>query len=266
VRRDDEFEQQLAGLLEDGPTGAPDGPVASALAHAHNHPRGRIARHRPWRFVMSQYPVSGVQSGPARQHALVPLLALGAVAAALVVAVAWSGVLPFGRPPASVPGAAVAPASPAATLNSSPDPATSSTLGGYTVDDLAGTWRGDVLVPWFGPNWESDPTKDTTWRLDMTIDACADAQSCGAWTFTTESLGGTGKAATCSGTLTYHGPYEDHAAFQFAEIITGSTGPAGCQAATLVMTPLASGARAGIEERSNGIWMSWGLVSKASTP
>lgn len=275
MRREDEFEQHLADMLEEGPPGAPDGPMSAAIAHAHAHPRRRFDRYRPWRTVMSQFPVSDVRARQSRNRTLIPMLGIGAVAVFLVVAIAWGGILPRGGTPATVPGAAVGTASPAASAASpaaqaaspaaSPDAAADAVRGGYAVTDLAGTWKGDILVPWYGANGESDPSKDTSWRLDMTIDMCGKGESCGLWSFATDNLEVTGKPASCDGTLTYRGFYEDRAAFQFAEAVSSSTGGR-CQGVTLVITPLASGTRAGIEERSSGVWLSHGLVTRYVAP
>lgn len=268
--RDDEFEKQLADLLGEGPAGAPDGPMTAAIAHAHAHPRRRFARRRPWRTIMSQFPVSDVQARQSRNRTLLPILGIGAVAVLLVVAVAWGGLLPRGGVPATVPGAApgsASPSAPAATPAASPDasPAAETVRGGYSVLDLAGRWKGDIMVPWYGANGETDASKDTNWRLDMTIDMCGEGESCGLWSFATDNLEGSAKPASCDGTLTYYGFYEDRAAFRFVEAVGSSTGPH-CQGATLVVTPFASGTRAGIEETASGIWLSHGMVTRSATP
>ena len=220
---------------------------------------------------MSQFPVSDVQKRRSRDRMLIPVLGLGIAAVFLIVAVAWSGILPHGGVPVTEPGAAVSTASPTPSTASpvaSPDAAltTDSVRGGYSVLDLAGRWNGDVLVPWYGGNGETDPSRDTSWRLDMTIDMCGEGESCGLSSFATDNLEGSGKAATCDGTLTNRGFYEDRAAFQFTEVVGSSSGPRNCQGATLVLTPLASGTRAGIEERSGGVWLTWGLVTRSATP
>jgi hypothetical protein len=275
VTRENDLERRIAEWLEDGPRSAPEKPITAAVAHARAHPRRRLTVRGLWRTAMTQVELSEVRAPQARHRAL---LAIGAMTAAVVVvaAVLGSGALTPSRQPSGPAAPAVAPAVPASVAPAapaSPDPAASpaeaapTATGGFTIGDLAGTWKGDIVSHSYGANGEADPAKDTTYHLALTVDACAVGASCGTWEFTTENLGGTGEAAACGGTLTYRGPYKDRAAFSFQEVAGSSSGAnaTNCKGVTLVVTPFASGARAGVEETAGGEWLTWGLVSRAAS-
>ena len=224
---------------------------------------------------MSQIELSEVQPHQPRHRAVLAIVGTISVAAVLAVAVVGSGILRPASAPGDPPVAGAVPAQTASApptttatpkVTATPSPTAGETRGGFSVTDLVGRWTGDVVVPWTGPNWESDPSKDTTWRLTMTIDECTRGASCGRWEFATKNLGGTGEPVTCKGMLVYTGLFEDRAAFAFSESVTSTVGVANCQAATLVLTPFSGGTRAAVEERQAGAAVSWGLVSRSTQP
>lgn len=106
----------------------------------------------------------------------------------------------------------------------------------------------------------------------MTLSECTPGATCGAVSYATQEWSGTGKAMSCRGTLRYRGPYEDGPAFAFEEAITSRSGAVAgvsqtqnCTNAILVVTPLASGAEVGVEERVDA-WQDYGVLVKSATP
>jgi hypothetical protein len=278
VTREDKFEQRLATWLEEGPMGSPDRPVRDAIAHAHAHPRRRLTVAGLWRAAMNQIRLTEVTDKDGRDRSFIAVVAGVAVVAVVAVVVLGSGLLSPRDGPSSVAApVGVATASPetqtatvapsvAATVPAEPSATPADVRGGFSVADLAGTWTGELVTPWTGPDWESDPSKDTTSRLSLEIGACTLGASCGTWKAATDDVAGTGKPMACEGTLTYTGPFEDRAAFAFSESVTPSGVTANCAPSTLVLTPFSGGTRAAVEERQDGVSASWGLVTRSSTP
>jgi len=121
MSRYEDIEQRLADWLEEGPIGAPDPPIAAALAHARAHPRRRWSAVGHWRTVMSG--TNMAQVGPKAPQAGW-LYAAAAVLVIVVVVAGGYGILQstspgtgVGGPPSPTPTASLAP-----TATPSPSP------------------------------------------------------------------------------------------------------------------------------------------------
>lgn len=132
------------------------------------------------------------------------------------------------------------------------------------MSDLAGTWKGDVMALGADPTGMPDPTKDTVWQARVIIRDCSPGTVCGSFSYATTDFKGSGKSATCEGTLKYRGFYKDRAAFEFEETISASAGATICQPMLAVLTPFASGANLGIEEKKMS-WYTHGLLVKSAS-
>ena len=218
---------------------------------------------------MSQIQLSEVTAGDGRNRNLIAVVAGAAIVAVIAVVALGSGLLAPSDGPSQVAAPAVvesARPSVTAPATAAPSVGPGDVRGGFAVTDLIGTWTGDVVTPWTGPNWESDPSRDTTSRLTLAIGECTKGASCGTWKVATDDVAGTGKPMACEGTLTYTGPFQNRAAFAFSETVTPSGGTSDCAPATLVVTPFSGGMRAAVEERQDGVSASWGLVTRSAAP
>ncbi len=240
------FADAYGRYLREAPVEVDAAELARSIARA--HPRSRVA---------------GRMDGHRRASRL----------AWLVVAVALLATLAAG---AVMVGSRLAPAVDVAPT-AAPLPSTPALLpaAGFTVADLAGTWTGEVLMPGFvSPEASITPAKDTTFTTSVTIGACAPGATCGSVSYATRDWTGSGKPLSCSGSLKYRGPYEGGSGFAFEEAISSRSGaPVGpeqaqaCSNNILVLTPLASGATVGVEEREGGMaWQDYGVLAKSATP
>jgi hypothetical protein len=119
MSRNEDIEQRLADWLEEGPIGAPDPPIAAALAHARAHPRRRWSAVGHWRNLMSG--TNMAQVGPKAPQAGW-LYAAAAVLVIVVVVAGGYGILQSTNPGTGIGGpASVAPtATPLPTATPSP--------------------------------------------------------------------------------------------------------------------------------------------------
>jgi hypothetical protein len=166
---------------------------------------------------------------------------------------------PVSRPLATAPTATADTAQTPTPAASASEPIES--RGGVTVGDLTGTWTGDLVTV----SESLDPAKDSTWKTRLTIDECTPGAPCGRFSSATRNAEGTGKGATCDGTLTYRGFYKDRAAFEFQETITASGGAMRCPVQVMILTPLASGATLGVEEKRMSFG-AHGLFLRSTSP
>jgi hypothetical protein len=114
MSRYEDIEQRLADWLEEGPIGAPDSPIAAALAHARVHPRRRWSVVGHWRTLMNG--TNMAQVGPKAPQAGW-LYAAAAVLVLVVVVAAGYGLLQSNNSGVGTGSAPLATASPTATAS-----------------------------------------------------------------------------------------------------------------------------------------------------
>jgi len=256
------FAAAYARYLDDVPTKVDAAEVARMVARA--HPRTRAGAG----FAL-----------PGLTPRLAWLLLIAAMLAAFGAGALLVGSWPARTSevaPTAAPTTAPAPSMPAVAPAPS---APSAPAAAFTVGDLAGTWTGAVIVPGFDDANAAvltlNPAKDSTFTTTVALGECTPGATCGSFSFATQDWAATGKAMSCEGTLKYRGPYKDRPAFEFEEAITSRSGAlpimslsqdSKCSnAMILVLTPLSSGATAGIEEKAD-VWEDYGVLVKSATP
>ena len=122
MTREQQFEQRLADWLGDGPLGAPDRVIDTAVAHARAHPRRRSLLGGLWRTVMDRIQPAPVI--PPARRSRTRAFATVAVAAVVLLAIIGGGALLLNQrsvnQPAAVPTAAPTPASPTPATSAAP--------------------------------------------------------------------------------------------------------------------------------------------------
>ncbi len=203
------------------------------------------------------------------------IVGVGCAALVLVGACA-AGTAPTSVPPSSATSSfGSADAGPVPTTPSTADPA--QTPGGFTIGDLVGTWTGKVFVRGWDVSTVNgsqivNPSKDTTWATTATIGQCWPGATCGSIAYATQDAWGTGRAASCQGTLRFRGQNASRGDFEFDETIASRTGAVAatstsrnCRNSILVITPLASRTTVAVEETDNAE-LDYGVLVKAATP